>query len=119
MWCVCVETLTRRLHVSVVSVWVCRWDALQRLLCRLLTRLYDRAEAAAEAGEVCDMDSLAAVLAKVGGMPPALLAALEAALAATDLDGDYQVLWQDGEGVRGAHLACRLLVVDYQNVGSA
>jgi hypothetical protein len=70
---------------------VYRWDALQRLLCRLLTRLYDRAEAAAEAGEVSDMESLAAVLAKAGAMPPALLAGLDAALAATDLDGEYQV----------------------------
>jgi hypothetical protein len=38
-----------------------------------------------------DMDALAAVLAKAGAMPPALLAAMEAALAAEDLDGEYQV----------------------------
>lgn len=66
-----------------------RWDALQRLLFRLLTRLYDAAE---EQGDsIDDMESLSALLAQSGGMPPALLAALEAALAAEDLDGEYQV----------------------------
>lgn len=80
-----------RVCVCVIVSCVYRWDALQRLLCRLLTRLYDRAEAAAEAGGVSDMESLAAVLAKAGAMPPVLLAALDAALAATDLDGEYQV----------------------------
>lgn len=56
---------------------------------RLLTRLYDRAEDLADS--IQNMDSLSAVLAKAGAMPPALLAALEAALAAEDLDGEYQV----------------------------
>lgn len=66
-----------------------RWDALQRLLSRLIIRLYDKAEACAESIE--DMEALAAVLQKSGAMPPALFAALEAALAAEDLDGAYQV----------------------------
>jgi hypothetical protein len=56
---------------------------------RLLTRLYDRAEDNADS--IHDMDSLAAVLAQAGAIPPALLAAMEAALAADDLDGEYQV----------------------------
>jgi hypothetical protein len=69
-----------------------RWDALQRLLCRLLTRLYDAAE---EQGDsIDDMESLSVLLAQSGGMPPALLAALEAALAAQDLDGEYQVCFR-------------------------
>lgn len=56
---------------------------------RLLTRLYDKAEEQADSIE--DMDSLAAVLKKAGAMPPALVSALQAALAADDLDGEYQV----------------------------
>jgi Fe-S-cluster-containing hydrogenase component 2 len=58
-------------------------------MCRLLTRLYDRAEQHADS--IQDSHSLAAVLAQAGAMPPALLAALEAALAAEDLDGQFQV----------------------------
>lgn len=70
-----------------------RWDALQRLLCRLLTRLYDIAE---QQDSIDDMEALTALLAESGGMPPALLAALEAALAAVDLDGEYQVCVASG-----------------------
>lgn len=66
-----------------------RWDALQRLMCRLLTRLYERAEEHADS--IQDSNTLAAVLVQAGAMPPALLAALEAALAAEGLDGQFQV----------------------------
>ena len=76
-------------HVAALSCPSCRWDALQRLMSRLLTRLYDRAEQQADSIE--DMESLAAVLQQAGGMPPALISALEAALTAEDLDGEYQV----------------------------
>lgn len=77
------------LMVQLLCMHSLRWDAMQRLMGRLLTRLYDRAEGHADS--IQDMDSLAAVLAEAGGMPPALLSALQAALAANDLDGEYQV----------------------------
>lgn len=70
---------------------------MQRLLSRLIVRLYDKAEASAESIE--DMEGLAAVLQKSGALPPALLAALEAALAADDLDGAYQVQFGRQHGV--------------------
>lgn len=103
-----------------------RWDALQRLLCRLLTRLYDIAE---EQGDsIDDMESIGAMLAQSGGMPPALVAALEAALAAEDLDGEYQVCvaqvmkWRvclcvrlsvcvGGRGHAGGHLYMRVCML--------
>lgn len=58
-------------------------------MCRLLTRLYERAEEHADS--IQDSHSLAAVLVQAGAMPPALLAALAAALAAEGLDGQFQV----------------------------
>lgn len=62
---------------------------MQRLLCRLLVRLYDRAEQNADSIE--DMDSLARVFEGQGGLPPALLTALQCVLSADDLDRQFQV----------------------------
>lgn len=62
---------------------------MQRLLTRLVSRLYERAEAHAE--QVQDVASLAALLSAAGGPPPALLAALQAVLADDSLDGEYRV----------------------------
>lgn len=82
-----------------VSVLRFRWDAQQRLMTRLLTRLYDKAEESAD--QVQDMETLAALLAPCGGPPPALLAALQAVIAAEGLDGELRVGACSGWGLGG------------------
>ncbi|WIA28644.1 hypothetical protein OEZ86_011181 [Tetradesmus obliquus] len=72
-----------------------RWDAVQRLMTRLLMRLYKVAEGAAAGGE----SAIEAALAAAPGVPPALVAALQAALLNEELDGQYKALMLQLPGV--------------------